>query len=219
MNNSYKNSELLHRLYIEERKSACQIAIILNCSCRTVYNYLEKFGIPIRSKSESVSGKYNPRYTPLEERFWCKVKIKGKNDCWLWIAGKNDCGYGEIRKNGVPCKAHRVSWELANGRNVPIGLFVCHHCDKPGCVNPSHLFLGTHQDNMADMVNKGRSQKLKGEKHNMAKLTEKQVVEIISKYKTGNYSQRKLAKEYKVAKSTIHRTVNGHSWQHLFVGK
>ena len=92
----------------------------------------------------------------LEERFWPKVN-KTEN-CWLWTANKNNQGYGLIRLGGTARKvlAHRVSWEFANGP-IPSNMCVLHACDTPLCVNPSHLFLGTLADNMADKESKGRS--------------------------------------------------------------
>lgn len=91
----------------------------------------------------------------LEERFWEKVDKTG--DCWEWTGFKNRQGYGQFQvstKNGQP--AHRVSFELANGK-IPDGMHVCHKCDNPPCVRPDHLFLGTPSDNMKDMVKKGRN--------------------------------------------------------------
>jgi hypothetical protein len=89
----------------------------------------------------------------LEERFWEKVQTGA--GCWEWLAVRDRRGYGQLGVNGKTRKAHRLSWEINNGP-IPDGLFVCHHCDNPGCVRPSHLFLGTHQDNMRDMIEKGR---------------------------------------------------------------
>lgn len=88
-------------------------------------------------------------------RFWRHVDKSG--DCWVWTArrAKGSKGYGLTTIGRVTVKAHRLSWQLANGP-IPSGLHVCHRCDNPPCVRPDHLFLGTHQDNMADKVRKGR---------------------------------------------------------------
>jgi hypothetical protein len=89
-----------------------------------------------------------------QERFWSRVN---KTDgCWLWIGRAAD-GYGHITIAGGVRKAHRVSWTLANGGIFPARhLFVCHKCDNPMCVRPDHLFLGTVQDNVKDMIQKQR---------------------------------------------------------------
>lgn len=92
--------------------------------------------------------------------FWSKVEINNPNDCWIWKAASTG-RYGSFR--GVA--AHRLSWELVNGRSLG-DLYACHHCDVTHCVNPDHLFAGTHQDNMADMMSKGRQ---KGQNKNGTK--------------------------------------------------
>ena len=89
-------------------------------------------------------------------RFWSKVDKQGPihpvcGQCWIWIAGKYSTGYGQHGNY----RAHRYSWNLYYGE-IPVGVFVLHRCDNPACVNPKHLFLGTHQDNMDDMNAKGR---------------------------------------------------------------
>lgn len=135
--------------------------------------------------------------------------------CWEWTAYRDSKGYGIITiggRAGKGEKAHRVSWIISNG-SIQNNLLVCHHCDNTGCVNPSHLFLGTNRDNMLDMISKNRNNpatgsrngqrvhpektargdrsgaythpemRPRGEDHGMAKLTWEQVREIRSRYK------------------------------------
>lgn len=137
----------------------------------------------------------------LEERFWSKVKQGAPDECWEWQASKSK-GYGQLssHKSKSPYKAYRLSWELANG-NIPDGMEVCHKCDNPSCVNPAHLFLGTHRENMLDAFHKGRLRMYKwgkGENSNSAKLTMDQVRALRNDYASGmTYLQ--LAKKYSIS--------------------
>lgn len=152
----------------------------------------------------------------VEERFWEKVDKRGPDECWEWGATKTRLGYGQLQIDGRSTSAHRVSWELAYGP-IPDGLCVCHHCDNPGCVNPTHLFLGTELDNARDRDCKGRqrSPRLVGERNGQAKLTRKQVLEIRRRYKKGVMCQRELGVRYGVTQSMISMIVLGKSWKHL----
>jgi len=91
--------------------------------------------------------------TPYE-RMMERVEIK-KNGCWIYTGFVNEYGYGRIRNNGFKYLTHRLSFEHFFG-SIPEGILVCHKCDIPSCVNPQHLFLGTHKDNFDDALKKGR---------------------------------------------------------------
>jgi hypothetical protein len=151
----------------------------------------------------------------LEERFWSKVDRKDDvSVCWNWVGAKDRPGYGVIgnTRGEKAKKAHRVSWELHNGP-ITGGLFVCHRCDNPACVNPNHLFLGTAQDNTADRHNKGRDglKGRSGDRHPRAKLSMQKAREIRVKHAAG-VKQYVLAEEYGVSPMTISAVIVGKAW-------
>ncbi len=148
----------------------------------------------------------------VENRFWSKVLTGNEDECWEWQSCLVCKGYGGFKYKGKQVRAHRFSYELNKGP-IENGLFVCHKCDNPKCVNPSHLFLGTNLENMKDKTNKGRA--AKGEKQHLAKLTEKQVVEIRQKYATKNYTQSQLGREYNVDYKSICYIINRITWKHI----
>lgn len=88
---------------------------------------------------------------PMPERFWTYTE-RAANGCLIWIGAKNKNGYGSFAINGKTETASRVAYLLSKGE-IPKNLFVLHRCDNPLCVEPCHLFLGTHQDNMKDRDN------------------------------------------------------------------
>jgi hypothetical protein len=92
--------------------------------------------------------------TPFRERF--ERLITKTASCWIWGGVRGTNGYGTIKKKSKAIRAHRASYELFVGP-IPDGMHVLHKCDNPLCVNPEHLFVGTHIDNMRDMEKKGRA--------------------------------------------------------------
>jgi hypothetical protein len=105
---------------------------------------------------------------------------------------------------------------MANGP-VPMGMFVCHRCDTPRCVNPAHLFLGTQTDNMRDCSNKGRSNKPRGEEHPRARLTAGQVVEIRKRHSAGD-SLKAIARAFGISWHSVSPIVSGQAWSHVKEG-
>lgn len=150
-----------------------------------------------------------------EQRFWRKVdKGAHPKGCWEWRAARNPKGYGNFSLEGRrSINAHRFAYELSEGCS-PGELCVCHYCDNPSCVNPAHLFLGTVQDNMQDMIQKGRNNPIHGEGHPSAKLNDSKVIEVRRLYAAGR-SVRSLAKEYGLSWKAIGRIVKGTAWKHL----
>lgn len=150
----------------------------------------------------------------FSERFF--EKVNKTDSCWLFTGSLNRLGYGQMNWLGKGHKAHRVSWQLHFGA-IPANLCVLHRCDVRNCVNPDHLFLGTQQDNIADMVakNRQRSGCQQGVANPMTKLSEVKVKAIRWIYAQGKISQAKLATSFHVAPMTVNRIVNNRLWRHV----
>ena len=149
---------------------------------------------------------------PIEQAFVEKVdKGPHPKGCWHWTGSiKPRNGYGHLRSGQKDYNAHRVAYELANGP-IPAGAHVLHSCDVPHCVNPDHLRIGTHQENMAECRDKGRSS---------AKLTPEQVREIRAAFagvtgKVPNGFNQRLADKYGVKDKTIWEVRTGINWSHI----
>lgn len=132
------------------------------------------------------------------------------NGCWLWNLCKDSIGYGLWKFNYKYWKAHRYSWTINKGP-IPVGIKVCHKCDVRHCVNPEHLFLGTQQDNVNDMIAKGRKPIQKGDTAANRKLTSSEVAFIRANLKQHG-DGRRLAKQFGVTPSQISGIKNGKSW-------
>jgi hypothetical protein len=162
--------------------------------------------------------------TPPEIRFWRKVQRGQPDQCWPWLGDKTSKGYGRFvpypkhrDENGVrpnPQMAHRLVL-MYSGITIEPGMEVCHRCDNPSCVNPDHLFVGSHADNMADMRSKGRAAQPKGELHGESKLTTKDVVAIRTMYRPGVVSHLQLARLFGVSKRLIQMVIHREAWRHI----
>jgi hypothetical protein len=139
----------------------------------------------------------------VAERFWSKVDVRGLDECWLW-QGWMSKGCGTFSLGGRNVVASRIAYKLAHHVD-PGNLLVCHTCDNPACVNPTHLWLGTAFQNMEDMRIKGRSRRFRG------KLTEEQARAI----KADTRSGAAIAAEYGVNPSSIYAIRRGRSWAHV----
>ena len=152
---------------------------------------------------------------PWEERFWAMVE---KTDaCWVWKGATYGGGYGMFMYGEVPARqrkatpAHRVSWMIANGP-IPDGLCVCHTCDNRPCVNPAHLWLGTHADNAWDKSRKGRCSDTAGDNSAVRKLSWEVVREIRQLIADGGRTCA-LARQFGLTKQHVSAIKRGAYWK------
>lgn len=151
----------------------------------------------------------------LIERFESQInKIEGS--CWLWTGEIATHGGGVLRIGGQILSAYRISYEIYMGE-IPKDMCVCHTCDVRSCVNPEHLWIGTHAENMADAAKKNRMHP--GEQSAQSKLKNEQVIEIVNLYKTGNYSQQQIAEMFGVEHTIISGIITGKNWKHLDIDR
>jgi hypothetical protein len=151
-------------------------------------------------------------------RFWAKVS---KTDsCWNWKRPDPSNGYGKFTYQGRVMGAHRASWLIHYGP-IPDNLWVLHRCDNHACIRPDHLFLGTHNDNMADMATKQRATFQqhpdiipKGEQHRNAKLTDDQVREI-RQLRSDGVPRRVIAQLFDISVSNVKRITSRKGWPHI----
>lgn len=145
------------------------------------------------------------------QRFMSKVS-KDPCGCWIWKASKNKDGYGQFSVKNKVLSAHRFSYEIHKGP-VSKGLSVCHSCDNPSCVNPDHLWIGTHKDNMKDCWQKNRGKTIFGigQKNVKAKLTEENAQEI----KNSDLKYLELAEKFNVTRETISKIKRNKRWAHI----
>jgi len=149
---------------------------------------------------------------------WSRVRQLNDDECWEWCGWRDAKGYGRLthgpKRN---LHAHRVAFQLANNVTLPHERYVLHRCDNPPCCNPSHLFEGTHLDNMLDMDAKGRARRgnpRPGEKHHGARLTDQDVLFIREARKNG-VSPYKLASDFGVSYPSIYAIVKRKRWSHI----
>lgn len=157
-----------------------------------------------------------PRLIDNPKEFLLARISKDDGGCWNWTGYVHHRSYAliSVERGRRKIAAHRLSYEVFIGQ-VRSGMFVCHRCDNKRCINPEHLFLGTHADNMRDMSRKGRARGAvrPGESNGSARLGESQVREIRAIYSLGGVTQPGLAARFGVSRSNISAIVRRETWR------
>lgn len=194
------------RIFIPEICSidGCSNPVSAKGWCVSHYKCNYRNGDPVAFKVKpTLKEKLNSRKVEVSRNY--------ETPCWEYTRRLDTSGYGAITYNGKQLKVHRASY-LEYFGDIPQGFLVCHKCDNPKCFNPEHLFLGTSQDNMDDMVKKGRS--AYGENAGRTKLTTDQVKYILNyDFKFGD--KTRLAKEFGITLTSIRYILQGKNWKYL----
>lgn len=166
-----------------------------------------KRNLIMQNNNSPHSDPVNHERIPIAVKFWKHVNKTAS--CWIWSGSRSDQRYGRESRQVGTRLAHRISWEIHYGP-PPKDMDVCHHCDNPLCVRPSHLFIGKALDNMQDAASKNRVKF--GVSHHAAKLNNDLVSQIRNLLKNGR-SQSSIAREFKVTRSIISRIKNNTGWR------
>lgn len=139
------------------------------------------------------------------------------NECIEWARSKDGKGYGKVRVDGVHVGAHRLAYCERHGLSLGdiAGLCVRHTCDNPSCVNPEHLLLGSHADNMRDRSERGRTRSAVGEAHPNSRLTEWHVRMIRELYNDEGFTVSYLSRIFPASRRMIKKIIDRQSWKHV----
>ncbi len=159
----------------------------------------------------------NPKHRrsdTIEDRFWGYVPAPEPGACWIWQGPMTPDGYGCMKYQREKKMATHFALLICKGISVPAGMYACHKCDNPPCVNPDHLFVGTAKDNNRDCAAKGRKARLVGERSPAARLTAEQV--IIIRGLAPYYTHRQIAEMFGLPHhATVGSIIRRKTWAHL----
>jgi hypothetical protein len=141
----------------------------------------------------------------LIERFAQKFEVRSLAECWPWKGSRKPDGYGNFKLHGRALNAHRVMWIFEHGPISDTKILVCHTCDNRSCVNPNHLFLGTHSDNAQDMKSKGRGRGGRLSARPWLRKFSDEEISIIRKLNDEGYSSRNIANQFGCSHSSIQK--------------
>ncbi len=153
----------------------------------------------------------NKQNTLTKELIEKRIKVM-PSGCWEWQGTVLDRGYGQIRINYKRYPAHRISMHIYRNFDLSSDLFICHRCDNPPCVNPDHLFPGTHAENCKDSVAKGRWVNNQGSRHGMAKIDEDDVL-LIRTLRELNWPNRSIGEVFEITQSCVSAITLNRSWR------
>jgi hypothetical protein len=148
----------------------------------------------------------------LKDRILSKILIDQKG-CWNWTDHLEVRGYGRATYNGKTYPAHRLSY-MCFEKKIPKGLLVCHKCDNRRCVNPEHLYLGTHHDNSLDRGKRNLKSFQRGESHGNCKFSDAIILEVRKKHSEGQ-SRSQISKIYNIKYSAVCKIIRRESWNHI----
>lgn len=182
----------------------CNDKFVAKGYCDRHYRHFKKHGKPIKTIRDSLE----------IDRFYSKIKIDDTSECHEWTDALCPWGYGMFRPKGQKqVKAHRYSYALKHGA-IPDGMYICHHCDNPKCVNVQHLFLGTALENNKDKIDKNRHNSPKGVNHFRVKVSEQCVIEVKKLLKEIK-SPTKVAKQLNVPVHFVENIKYKRTWNHV----
>jgi len=201
---------LMLQLY-EEGIGMRRIGTLFGTYAGTVSDLFSKNDLNAMSGMEGTHG------VSVKERFEAKFEVVEKTGCWIWVATTDESGYGCFTYKGRKARAHRVSLQIYEDK-YPGDLLVLHQCDIPGCVNPDHLRIGTHQENVDEYNRRGDPELLeegrRGRSLSLGRLTPPQVIQVRRKYWVMDLTQEEIAESLPITKSALNRLLKGdtYSW-------